>query len=87
MVPQVTGKTYHLDPSLLDQALDPQNFVDVRRIPGGPAPDVLEQAIAASRERLVADLAWLENASRSIEQAEQKLKTQTEAFLLKFQGT
>jgi argininosuccinate lyase len=84
LVPQVTGKTYDLDPSLLDQALDPRNFVDVRRIPGGPAPDVLEQAIDASLERLDADLAWLENASTSIEQAEQKLKTQTEAFLAVF---
>jgi argininosuccinate lyase len=81
LVPQVTGKAYDLDPSLLDQALDPQNFVDVRRIPGGPAAEVLEQAIAASRERLNADLAWLENASLSIEQARQKLKAQTESFL------
>jgi argininosuccinate lyase len=81
LVPQVTGKAYDLDPSLLDRSLDPQNFVDVRRIPGGPAPDVLEQAIGASRERLIADLAWLENASVSIEQAGQKLKAETEAFL------
>jgi argininosuccinate lyase len=81
LIPQVTGRSYALDPNLLDEALDPQNFVDIRRIPGGPAPDVLKQAIDASRERLAADSAWLVSTSLSIEQAQQKLKAQVEAFL------
>ena len=77
----MTGKAYELDPSLLDRALDPQNFVDVRRIPGGPAPDVLEQAIAASREKLLRISPGWRTHPPSIEQARQKLKVQTEAFL------
>jgi argininosuccinate lyase len=78
---QITGKSFDLDPQLLHRALDPRNFVEARRIPGGPARKVLEEAIAAAREKLNGDMNWIEAASAHIQQAQQLLKSQTQAFL------
>jgi argininosuccinate lyase len=78
---QVAGIELDLAPQVLRQALDPKNFVEQRRIPGGPAREILEEAINASREKLNADMNWLNAASAHIEQSQQFLGSQTEAFL------
>jgi argininosuccinate lyase len=35
-----------LDKAFVERALDPQNFVRIRQVPGGPAPDVVAEAIS-----------------------------------------
>ena len=35
-----------VDPAVVERALDPRNFVRIRQVPGGPAPDVVAEALA-----------------------------------------
>jgi argininosuccinate lyase len=75
------GKSVEVDVQLLDRALDPHNFVDVRKTQGGPSAQVLEPAITAARETLAADERRLESAATHIAQARQLLERETAAFL------
>src|SRR6202044_670590 len=79
--PQLTGRALELDRQALHRALDPRHFVDVRKTPGGPSPEVLAQTITAARERLADDTSWVEAAAAHIERAKQQLDEETEAFL------
>ena len=47
-----------------------RQFVEVRRTPGGPAPSETARALAASRERLDRDRAWLSAATKKLDEAE-----------------
>ncbi|HXH07234.1 MAG TPA: argininosuccinate lyase, partial [Vicinamibacterales bacterium] len=65
---QLAGRRIDYDPARLEQLLSPQHFVEVRRTPGGPAPDEARRAIAASRARLEEDRRWLEETAARLEQ-------------------
>jgi argininosuccinate lyase len=78
---RLTGRALDVDRQLLHGALDPRHFVEVRKTPGGPSADVLAQAIMGARERLDADVSWMEAAAAHIRQAQQRLEEQTQAFL------
>ena len=80
--PQLTGRALELDRQILQRALDPRHFVDVRKTPGGPSAEVLTETITAARDRLVADTGWVEAAADHIERARQQMKEETEAFLI-----
>ncbi len=74
------------DLELLKRSLDAANFIAVRRIPGGPALEVLEPEIARSRALLDTDAAWLKNrvdgfaaAAKRIRMATRKLLTEADA--------
>ena len=47
-----------------------REFIDVRRTPGGPAPEETARALAASRELLNRDRAWLKDVRKKIEDAD-----------------
>jgi argininosuccinate lyase len=79
--PRITGGALELDRKVLHRALDPRHFVDVRKTPGGPSAEVLAKTITLAKERLAADISWVEAAEARIEQARQRLEEQTEAFL------
>jgi argininosuccinate lyase len=51
------ARGYRIDytPARLAHILSPENFVEVRRTWGGPSPEIVAAAIAASREGLTAD--------------------------------
>ena len=51
---EVTGKEIRMTPDALTRVLSPEHFIAVRRTFGGPAPDITDAAIVASR-RLLAD--------------------------------
>jgi argininosuccinate lyase len=53
---EVVGREIRLSPDALDRALNPENFVAIRRTPGGPAADVVHAALEVSRKALVRDL-------------------------------
>ena len=78
---QVTGNPLPLEPALLLRALDPAEFVAVRKTPGGPAAGTLLESIASARDLLAGDAAWIDGAALRIEQARQALKLRTAAFL------
>ncbi len=42
------------------EALDPRHFIDIRRIPGGPAPEALQAAIEEAASHITETQAWIE---------------------------
>lgn len=69
----VLGRPLSYTDEAVVEILSPQNFVNVRRTPGGPSPDETARAWKASRTRLDADRAWLTDASGLLSVAEQRL--------------
>jgi argininosuccinate lyase len=55
----VTGRPLDLAAETVRTALDPWSFVRVRTVPGGPAPETMDRALAEATGRLDADRAWL----------------------------
>ena len=61
----------------LAEILSPRHFVNVRRTPGGPAPEETARAIAASRATLAADREWWGHATAALTAAEQRLAAES----------
>ena len=57
----------------LAQVLSPERFVQVRRTHGGPAPEETGRAVAAARDALEADRAWLAGRRAALDAAAQAL--------------
>ncbi|MDQ2774881.1 MAG: argininosuccinate lyase [Acidobacteriota bacterium] len=57
--PSVLGRALTVHGDALLQALDARNFVAVRRIPGGPAPEAIRDALAISDEKSRAVEDWI----------------------------
>ena len=57
--PSLTASRPDLVEALLE-ALDPRHFVNIRRIPGGPAPEVLQVALEEAESHIAETQAWLE---------------------------
>jgi argininosuccinate lyase len=64
----------------LAEILSPRHFVDVRRTPGGPAPEETGRAIGASRQSLDRDQAWWRDSTAALTAAERKLKERSGAL-------
>jgi len=58
-----------LDKAFVERALDPQNFVRIRQVPGGPAPDVVAEAIsrAAAGQREIEQ--WIRSKQEMLDAA------------------
>ena len=69
------GATVSYSPEQLADLLSPARFVEVRRTPGGPAPEETARAAAVSRKRLADDGAWLESTTGRLHAAEATLKS------------
>jgi argininosuccinate lyase len=69
-----------LEEAALRRALDPVNFVAIRGIRGGPAPEETRRALASARERLDAGAAWLRAARDRITAAQQSLSAKCSGF-------
>jgi argininosuccinate lyase len=76
----VTGAAIGWSDAELQRILSPTRFVEVRRTPGGPAPEETARAIAASRERLAADEASWNRAMGRLKDAEERLRAASEAL-------
>ena len=70
---EVTGREIALGADRLREILSPEHFVRVRTTPGGPAPQESDRAIAASRDRLAEDDAWIREAVEQLRRAEAAL--------------
>jgi argininosuccinate lyase len=62
-----------LDEATLRRSLDPVNFVAIRGIVGGPAPEETARALHAAKEQLVADAARIAGMREHLAQAGAKL--------------
>lgn len=64
----------------LRRALDPQHFVNIRSIVGGPAPEETARALEAARERLRGDEDWLRQRRERMAAARKRLETEARAL-------
>jgi argininosuccinate lyase len=66
---------------LLRKSLDAAHFVAVRKIAGGPAPEVLEPEIQRSRALLDVDAQWLKKRVDGFEAARERIRRATRELL------
>jgi argininosuccinate lyase len=66
---------------LLRRSLDAAHFVAVRKVVGGPAPEVLEPEIQRSRALLDTDALWLKQQADSLETARERIRIATRELL------
>ena len=70
----VLGRSIDLGDDRLAEILSPGHFVEVRRTPGGPAPEETARAIEASRKVLGSDEGWVKDTVERLRTAEESLK-------------
>ena len=70
----VAGLDVQVSEADLSRVLSPEYFVQVRRTPGGPAPEVVAAALEAARANLAADEVERDRRRRALAAAEGKLK-------------
>jgi len=76
----LTGRRLTYSDEELRRILSPRHFVDVRRTPGGPAPETVRRAAAASRELLDRDEQWWTQATDALAAAERSLAERSAAL-------
>ena len=76
------GRSLDLSASELEEALSAENFVRIRNIYGGPAPDETKKALAEQREVQSKNNAWLLERRSKLKQANGKLDAQIKLGLL-----
>jgi argininosuccinate lyase len=74
------GKPLGYDERTLTWILSARHFVEVRRTPGGPAPEETTRALRVSRATLDADLTWLEVTREGLTAAERRLAERVAAL-------
>jgi argininosuccinate lyase len=72
---EVKGQ-YTVSHETIRGALSAKNFVAVRKIPGGPAVEVLEPEILRAREAAVTDLRWLEEREHMLAEAHETVRNE-----------
>jgi argininosuccinate lyase len=68
------------------EALRARNFVAVRKIPGGPAPEALEPEIQRAREQLSFDEHWLRETEEKSASARARMRQDSDALLGRADG-
>jgi len=61
--------TLRLTRDELERALDPENFVRIRRVVGGPAPEVVAEALSRAREEQAQIELWIRTKEAMVGQA------------------
>jgi argininosuccinate lyase len=58
-----------VDRAVVERALDPENFVRIRRVTGGPAPDVVAEALsrAGGEQRQIEE--WIRSKQETLDRA------------------
>jgi argininosuccinate lyase len=59
LAPMHFGRPLRISREELLEALDPRHFVDIRRIPGGPAPEAMQTALEQAEDNLAESQAWV----------------------------
>ena len=61
--PGLLGRELKSSREELLEALDPVHFVNIRRIPGGPAPEIVIAALKQAEAQIVQTRAWVQEKS------------------------
>jgi argininosuccinate lyase len=61
-----------LNQTEIEQALDPRNFVNVRRVVGGPAPEVVSEAISRARATQADVERWIRSKTEMLDRARRR---------------
>lgn len=67
---ELIGRPIQYDDNVLRQILSPRHFVQVRRTPGGPAPERILEALEASSASLERDRQWVGQARARLASAD-----------------
>jgi argininosuccinate lyase len=77
---QLIGREIRLSPQTLARVLSPEHFVEVRRTPGGPAPELTGAAVDRSRLALTEDEADSARRRATLEAASHRLRQAVDAL-------
>ncbi len=72
---EILGHEISMTESELIETLSPENFVNIRTIYGGTAPDETRRALSVEREREIIDDKWFEEKQANLQNASENLKT------------
>ena len=71
---EVTGKPLHISQDDFYHALQPEYFINVRKILGGPAPETMRQSLKIAEKDAATMEEWVRDKVDTILEAEQKLE-------------
>ena len=71
---EVTGKPLHISQKDFYHAIQPEYFVNVRKILGGPAPETMRQSLKIAEKDAATMAEWVRDKVDTILEAEQKLE-------------
>jgi argininosuccinate lyase len=74
LAPGTLGRAFTTTREELLLALDPVNFVNIRRIPGGPAPEAVRAALEQAEAETIAARTWIEEKSAGLAAYPQRIK-------------
>jgi len=83
---ELTSESSKITRDRIRESLSAWNFVAVRKVPGGPAADVLEPEIQRARADLTDDEHWLEAITTKCASARARMKQETNALLRRADG-
>jgi argininosuccinate lyase len=66
LAPSQFGRELRISRANLLQALDARHFVDIRRIPGGPAPEALRSALTEGAEQVAETRVWIDRKTAEL---------------------
>ncbi|MFV0387442.1 MAG: argininosuccinate lyase [Pyrinomonadaceae bacterium] len=78
---EVLGREVKLSETELEKVLSARNFVAIRKIYGGPAPEETKKSLAEQRNAEIDDNAWIETTNTRLSDAEKTLETLVDANL------
>ncbi len=70
---EVTGKPLQIDENAFYQAIQPEHFVNIRTLKGGPSPTTMRASLVQAKDESVVLEQWLNEKSEAIVQAETRL--------------
>ena len=77
---ELLGAPLEYSDEALADILSPRHFVEVRKTPGGPAPEETSRAASASRAELEGDRTWWTTATTALADAERRLAVRAAAL-------
>jgi argininosuccinate lyase len=77
---ELLGAPLEYTDARIAQIMSPHHFVDIRRTPGGPAPDETDRARAVSQLALAADRDWLSDARARLAAADGRRQQRSAAL-------
>ena len=80
---EIIGRPLRTSIDALREALDPEHFVYVRRIPGGPAPEIVRAQIAAMRGEQDKMNSWISQKTQGEAQFPKRITSAKAAILAK----